>query len=236
MAVRIPFTGFSRDMVPFYRELVENNNKAWFEANRERFENNVLEPARRYIEAMGLRLRSIAPEVNAIPKVNKSLFKIHRDTRFSRNKAPFKDHLGIWMWEGHGHRMANSGFYFHIDCSDLILGVGMHHFPDHLLPAFRESVLHARFGPELREAIDALTQYPEISVHGQHYKRVPRGLPADHPRADLLRYKGVYAIFRQPHPEILYSAEFIDYSFSWFEKMLPLHTWMRDMTYRAGLS
>ena len=234
MTAELPFTGFSRDMVPFYRELVENNNKAWFEANRERFEKNVLEPARQYIEAMGLRLRELAPEVNAIPKVNKSLFKIHRDTRFSRDKTPFKDHLGIWMWEGSGHRMANSGFYFHIDRFELILGVGMHHFPDTLLQAYRDSVMHARYGPELREAIKTITRDPEIQVHGLHYKRVPRGYPADHPLADLLRHKGVYASMRQPHPEILYSAEFIEYSFSWFKKMLPLHLWMRDMTRRAA--
>jgi len=78
---------------------------------------------------MGEKLRPLCPGINAIPKVNKSLFRINRDTRFAKDKSPYKTNLGILFWEGQGKRMESSGFYFHLEENLLMIGCGMYKFP-----------------------------------------------------------------------------------------------------------
>ena len=84
------FKGFSTQLVNFFKDLSDNNTKPWFDANRERYDDYVLQPAREFVVAMGEKLKKIAPAVNAVPKINQSLFKIHRDIRFSKDKRPYK--------------------------------------------------------------------------------------------------------------------------------------------------
>ena len=92
------FNGFSIEMVKFFQNLKNNNSKQWFEAHRHIYDNYVLQPARVFVVEMGKRLEKIVPAVNAIPKVNQSLFRINRDTRFSKDKRPYKTNIGIWFW------------------------------------------------------------------------------------------------------------------------------------------
>ena len=89
------FKGFSKALVQFFRDLKDNNTKPWFDKHRHEYEENVLFPSREFVVAMGKRLRQIAPGVNAIPKVNQSLFRINRDTRFSKDKSPYKTCKGV---------------------------------------------------------------------------------------------------------------------------------------------
>jgi uncharacterized protein (DUF2461 family) len=70
-----------------------------------------MKPARQFVLAMGEQLRQIAPGVHAEPEVNRSIFRIHRDTRFSKDKTPYKTNLELLFWEGEGHRMECPGFY-----------------------------------------------------------------------------------------------------------------------------
>jgi uncharacterized protein (DUF2461 family) len=78
------FLGFSPETLVFYSELAINNNKAWFDAYRKDYDNCVLEPSREFVIAIGERLRELAPKVMADPRINKSIFRIYRDTRFSK--------------------------------------------------------------------------------------------------------------------------------------------------------
>jgi len=107
------FNGFPRQYFTFFNQLKKNNTREWFEEHRGDYDEFVLDPAREFVIAMGEKLRKIAPAVNAIPKINQSLFKINRDVRFSKDKSPYKTNMGIWFWEGRGKRMESSGFYFH---------------------------------------------------------------------------------------------------------------------------
>jgi uncharacterized protein (TIGR02453 family) len=108
------FTGFPQKGLVFFKELAENNDKLWFDAHRGDYEHHVLGPARYFIVALGDRLKSIAPKIQADPRVNKTLFRINRDTRFRHDKTPYKTHLALWFWEGTRPRMECSGFYFHL--------------------------------------------------------------------------------------------------------------------------
>ena len=122
MMTPITFAGFPKQALTFFRDLSQNNTKMWFDRHREVYEQQVLVPARDFIMAMGDKLKKIAPGVQADPRVNKSLFRLNRDIRFSHDKTPYKTHLGIWFWEGARPRMECSGFYFHLEPDKVMLG------------------------------------------------------------------------------------------------------------------
>jgi uncharacterized protein (TIGR02453 family) len=105
------FNGFPKAYFSFFNNLKKNNSKQWFEKHRGEYDEFVMNPAREFVAGMGEKLRKIAPEVRAIPKINKSLFKINRDVRFSKDKSPYKTYMGIWLWDGDRKRMECSGFY-----------------------------------------------------------------------------------------------------------------------------
>ena len=84
--------------------------KAWFDSHRQEYDDYVLNPAKNFIHDMGQVLKKTSPNVIADPRVNKSLFRLNRDIRFSKDKTPYKTHLAIWFWEGTSKRMECSGF------------------------------------------------------------------------------------------------------------------------------
>ena len=96
VALDAGFGGFRPAAFRFLRDLGRNNDKAWFEANRKVYEREVRDPMRRLVEALDASLRSIAPEIVGDPR--RSMFRIHRDVRFSRNKSPYKTNAGAWLY------------------------------------------------------------------------------------------------------------------------------------------
>ncbi len=224
----IDFSGFSEETVQFFENLKKNNKKEWFQSHKETYETHVKEPAQEFVVAMGERLRRIAPGVQAIPKVNQSLFRINRDTRFSKDKSPYKTHLGIWFWEGAGKRMECSGFYFHLEGRRLLLGVGMHTFSPDTLRRYRDAVIDPKAGPRLTRAVNRVSKNG-YTIGTVHYKRVPRGYDPGHVRAELLRHNGLTAMIEAPLPEVYTTPGIIDYVLSHFENMAPIHQWLKGM-------
>ncbi len=220
------FNGFSKELVDFFQNLNNNNSKQWFEAHRKIYDDYVLQPAREFVIEMGKKLEKIAPAVNAIPKINQSLFRINRDTRFSKDKRPYKTHMGIWFWEGHRKRMESSGFYFHVEEGRLLLAAGVHCFTPEMLTLYREAVIDKALSPHLKKAVKKVS-VKGYSIGGKHYKRIPRGYDSAHRNADFLLYNGLYAMVEQKIPKWFFSPVVIDNSFSYFQKMLPLHGWLK---------
>jgi uncharacterized protein (TIGR02453 family) len=229
MADEKRFSGFTKETVRFFTALRKNNNKEWFDRNRETYDNHAMAPARLFVTAMGARLRTIAPRVVAVPKVNKSIFRINRDTRFSLDPSPYKTNLGILFWDGVRPKMESSGFYFHLEPPDLWLGVGMYMIPDALLGRFRKAVVDAKNGPEIKKIGAAISAMPGFSLGGEHYKRVPAGFDPAHPNAALLKHKGLYAGFETRIPEEFYSARLVEYCFERYEPLVPLHRWLMKL-------
>jgi uncharacterized protein (TIGR02453 family) len=227
------FKGFPRECLEFYASLEENNNKTWFDAHRQEYERFVMEPARRFVAAMGERLKLLVPELHADPRTNRSIFRIYRDTRFSRDKTPYKRHLAVFFWEGDGPRMECSGFYFHFDTRLLILGVGLYRFPKETLTEYRRSVLDEDLGERLALALAEAQEAGEYSLGGRHYKRVPRGLPGNHPRADLLRHNGLHLGRTEPLPDALFHGGLVEHCAVVFEDLLPVHRWLVDLVARS---
>lgn len=226
------FNGFPRECVKFFEGLAKNNDKVWFEKYKADFEDCVMAPARSFVAAMGERLSEIAPDVVADPRVNKSIFRIYRDTRFSKDKSPYKTHLGLWFWEGAGPRMENSGFYFHLEPPGLFLGVGVYIFPKHLLEEYRKSVVRPVHGPALVKGLGEVSR-KGYEIGKKRYKRTPKGYDPGHENAELLLNDGLHASIETPVPNEFYEPGIIEYCFNRFKDMLPLHHWLVEMTARA---
>ena len=124
------FGGFRPAAFRFLRDLARNNEKAWFETNRDVYEREVRDAMRRLVEALDARLGSIAPEIVGDPR--RSMFRIHRDVRFSRNKSPYKTNAGAWLYHRDAGRKVGTagegggaGFYFHIDPTTCFMAGGI---------------------------------------------------------------------------------------------------------------
>lgn len=220
------FSGFTKDTVRFFNGLRRNNNREWFNKNRETYDEQVMEPAKAFVTAMGERLKTVVPKIIAVPLVNKSIFRINRDTRFTQDPAPYKTHLGLYFWEGTKPRMESPGFYFHVEPPNLYLGSGMYMFPDNLMPRYRRAVVDPKLGKELRKVLAAIAKHKEYEIGGQHYKRVPAGYDPGHPSAELLKHNGLWVGYETKIPEEFFSVRLVDYCFERYEPLVPLHRWL----------
>lgn len=225
------FKGFPKGIVNYFDQLSHNNNKEWFDENRSDYDNLVLEPAKHFIVEMGEKLKTIVPNIKAIPQVNKSLFRLNKDVRFSKDKTPYKTHLGIWFWEGEKKRMECPGFYFHLEPGKLMLGVGMHIFPKEIMTPYRESVVHDKYGKELKSAVDQVLKSGYL-IGTKHYKRVPQGFDANHPNVDLLLHNGLTAMTESDIPDVIFNEGIIDHCLNHYKAMSPIHKWLYDLTTR----
>jgi uncharacterized protein (TIGR02453 family) len=227
-----PFTGFPKQTLSFLAGLAAHNEKAWFDAHRDDYERYYLAPSKSFVVATGEKLARFAPKVNAEPRVNGSLSRINRDIRFSKDKSPYKTHLDLWFWEGGKRGWDCSGFYFRLMPDSLFLGAGIHVFEAQPLALFREAVLDPKKGKAAEKAI-AETRKAGYEVGGLEYKKVPRGLPEDHPRAELLKYKGLYTMLDLKVPKELGSAKLVDLCAGHYQKMAPLHRWLASVVVGA---
>ena len=177
---------FPAETLRFLRALKRNNRREWFNAHRDDYEAYVRQPMTAIVERLAVDLRAFAPELVATPKV--SMYRIHRDTRFSDDKKPYKTHIaavfptrGLLKHEG-------AGTYFHISPDDVWIGGGMYSPQPPQLFAVREHIAgHVR---QLR----AIVESPGFRRHlgelgGDKLTRVPRGFSRDHPAAEYLKFK-----------------------------------------------
>ena len=222
------FAGFPKQATRFLSGLRDNNDKAWFEAHRPDYEQALLVPAVGFIEALAPRLRKLDPELQAEPRVNGSILRINRDVRFSKDKSPYKDHLDLWFWTGDRKGWDSSGFFFRLAPDRLLLGAGMHQFAAVVLPRYRAAVLDTRRGTALAAIVGRLRKAGYV-VGTESYKRMPPGVPADHPRAALLRHGGLSAAWEGRLPRELGTPAFVPFAAKHFAALAPLHRWLRSL-------
>jgi uncharacterized protein (TIGR02453 family) len=222
------FSGFSKDTARFIAGLRDHNDKSWFEAHRGDYEAHWVEPAKAFVSALEPGLRKLEPAIHAEPRLNGSLFRIHRDTRFSKDKKPYKDHLDLWFWTGDEKGWDSSGFFFRLTPDRIVLGTGMHGFEGPLLARYREAVLDEKRGKSLATLVEKLRD-GGYAITGESYKKVPAGVDKEHPRAALLRHGGLTAGWESKHPKELSSPALVDFALAHFRAMTPLHRWLRAM-------
>ncbi|MBV9580292.1 MAG: DUF2461 domain-containing protein [Chloroflexi bacterium] len=225
----VAFRGFQPELLTFFDRLAVDNRREWFHAHRNDYAAYFLEPARQFVLAMGELLPRLGVDIHAEPKVHGSILAITRDTRFSSDKTPYKTHLDLWFWQGDapGSNRERPGYFLRLSAGSLILGAGMHAFSaDGVLERYRQAVLDADRGPQLKVAAQSVGM---DRVRGRTYKRVPHGLPADHPRADWLRHSGLYAEIDQPLPPELYTPALPELCCEQFARLAPLQQWLVDL-------
>jgi uncharacterized protein (TIGR02453 family) len=188
---------FTAATFSFLKDLAENNDRDWFDENRDRYESHVKEPAQRFILAVGEELGRVSPHLRADPRpVGGSLFRIYRDIRFSKDKRPFKTHTGIQFRHHRGKDAHAPGLYLHIEPRSCFLGMG----------TWRPA------GPALKQIRTALVEDPEgwrsatrdadfqeaFELGGESLTRGPRGFDMEHPLADDIKRKDFIAVRSLP--------------------------------------
>ncbi|MDQ7024328.1 MAG: DUF2461 domain-containing protein [Anaerolineae bacterium] len=224
------FTGIPTEGFAFLNELRENNDKEWFTDNKQRYIDFVQTPAVALVQELGQRLQAKFPNVHYDTRLNGSgsLMRIYRDTRFSKDKTPYKTNIAMLWWEGVGKKTANPAFGLQITPDSAGLMTGMHSFDKTWLTAYRDAVLDDKFGHELVEIVQTIDAAGDsYEVGWQHYKKTPRGYtdPAD-ARSPLLLHNALYAhVTEIPQTDVM-SAEFVDVCMTHFELMSPIQQWL----------
>ncbi|MDH5215569.1 MAG: TIGR02453 family protein, partial [Gammaproteobacteria bacterium] len=135
------YASFKPETLEFLRELAANNNREWFAENKKRYEEQVLDVALNFIQSMHDPLRKIAPHFTAVPKrVGGSLMRVYRDTRFSKDKIPYKTNIGIQFRHGKAKDVHAPGFYLHIHPDEVFLGAGIWRPESSALAALRDRI------------------------------------------------------------------------------------------------
>ncbi len=188
---------FTQDTFTFLDELAANNNKAWFEANRQRYEMLVREPALDFVEAMEPELRKFAPSFRAEPKkVGGSLMRVFRDTRFSRDKTPYKTNIGIQFRHALGKDIHAPGFYMHIATDECFFGAGCWHPEPDVLGKIRDFIAE---NPDKWFAARNDRKFAaQWSLWSENLTRPPRGYAADHPAIEDIKRKDFLGIADLP--------------------------------------
>jgi len=222
------FNGFPKNGLKLLDEIAVNNSKEWFEANRDRHEKDIVLPNKAFVEEMEEHLQILVPTINAIPKTNKSLFKIYRDSRFHPSE-PIKTKIGIIFWQGGGHRMQSSSFYMHYTPNELFWAAGIRNFKPPMLSAYREYIQNESKRAELHNILEEL-QSKGYQLPDPHYKRYPAGFNENTTHSYLSLFRAMF-VYRSTKPaKYFHSYKIVDKSFSIFEDMLPLQQWVYELT------
>jgi uncharacterized protein (TIGR02453 family) len=176
-AVRVRFEGWPRPALQFFHGLKRDNSKAYFEAHRSVYEEQVRQPMEALLSELERELGS---------DVEVKIFRLNRDLRFSPDKRPYKEHLGAYL-----SNTRAGGLYLQISDDGLYMAIGAHEMATDQLTRFRDAVA-GKEGEKLARIVATL-QKDGYEVTEPSFKRVPAGYPADHPRGELLRNKGLMA-------------------------------------------
>jgi uncharacterized protein (TIGR02453 family) len=196
------FRGFGSGLFEFLAELALNNDRSWFEAHKRRYESEVREPALAFIRAMGSRLVELSKHfVASDQKVGGSLMRIHRDTRFSPDKTPYKTNLGVQFRHASGKDVHAPGLYFHVDTDGVFLASGTWHPEPEPLAAIRNAIVER--ADAWKQARDDKGFREHWALEGDSLSRPPRGFDKQHPFVDDLRRKDHIAVCRLSADEIM---------------------------------
>jgi uncharacterized protein (TIGR02453 family) len=186
------FSGFQPDAIQFLIDLALNNERDWFQPRKAEFERLLKEPMESLVAALVDRFRTRGIPLEADPR--RAVFRIYRDTRFSKDKSPYKTNIGAsipWVEDSPGEGVHGPGAYLHFQPGEMYAGGGMYMMERPRLEAFRRAVV------DEPARVKAAVEDPAFvktfgGVHGhESLKRVPPGYPADHPQAELLKMKDV---------------------------------------------
>ena len=193
---------FSPELFTYLKDLKRNNRREWFLANKGRYEEEVKGPALRFIADFEPHLRKISPEFLAIPKaVGGSLFRIQRDVRFSKDKSPYKTHVGIRFLHRDAKNVHAPIFYLHLEPGGSFAALGVWHPEPATLEQIRQAIVE---GPgAYRRAAESARLRKRFEMLGDSLQRPPRGYDPEHPLIEELKRKDFVASRRLDEKDIV---------------------------------
>jgi len=226
------FTGFTPDAMQFLVDLAFNNERTWFQAHKADYERLLKQPLEALCADLATELAKRGVPLRADPK--SSPFRIYRDTRFSKDKTPYKTNVAAsfpWLGDGastsDGQSERHGGGYFHMSPEGSYMGGGMWHPEPARLAAYRKQI-----DEHPKEALGALEDPKFLAtfepVHGDEYKRVPAPYPPDHPNASLLKLKDV-TFGRELSDEDVFSASLPAQLATNFAAAVPVMRWLASL-------
>jgi len=223
------FTGFPPETFAFLRSLARHNDREWFEAHRDDYENVCVAPALAFVATVGPRVKSLFAGIQFDATLGGSLLRIHRDLRFVRNEKPYKEYLDVWFWRGEDKGRAAPSFGVRLHGDRIEVGAGIRVLVGEQLAAYRVAVADARSGRRLDEVMSALRKAGRYTIAGKQLARVPVGFDPAHARVELLRRTGLFMCRDTPVGKSASTAKFADECIGHFAAMVPLCRWLQAL-------
>ncbi len=226
------FSSFPVAGLRFLRSLKRNNNREWFQERKALYESAVKTPLEELVQTLAGDFGRFAPEMVATPKA--SIYRIYRDTRFSKDKSPYKTHAAVIFPRRGLEKHQGAGFYLHIAPTELFIGGGVYMPMSEDLNAIRSHIA---------ENSDALFRIVKAKpfrkmfgeLRGEQLSRIPRGFSEEHPAAEYLKYKQ-YVAGRTLPPEQATAPRFYKTVVDTFETMTPLIRYLNEPLLRMQRS
>lgn len=226
------FSGFTPAALTFLRALKKNNRRDWFEENRATYEREIKTPMQALVEELDVRFAALAPEFVGDPRT--SVFRIHRDLRFSQDKSPYKTHAALWIFHrapgrGVGQTVdGGAGFYFHLEPGGCMVAGGLWMPPSPKLQLIRDAIADDVEGWEaivrdkafVKRFVGLTDDDPGVLL-----KRLPRGYAPGHPAERWLRFKS-FTVSRALTDAEATGAKVADLAMKDYAVMLPLTRWL----------
>lgn len=212
-----------KHIIAFLKELKKNNNRDWFNANKEKFQqvnNEFIE----LIASLLVEMKKFDKNLGTL-EAKDCVFRIYNDVRFSKDKSPYKNHFGAWIVKGgKKNNMSCAGYYLHIEPGNSFLGGGSYHPPANELNLIRKEIDYN------------IKEFKKI-INGKEYKKLfpelwedklvngPKGFPKDHPEIELLKFKS-YVGMNKINDKLLLSDDFVHYVSDAFRAIHPLNNFL----------
>jgi uncharacterized protein (TIGR02453 family) len=221
------FKGFSPKTLKFLRGLKANNNKAWFQAHRADYEEYVLQPLRNLVMDLGEFMLTIDPYFEIAPAVNKTISRIYRDTRFSKDKSPFRS--TVWFtfknqnkdWTTHV-----SGYFFELSVNSYRYGMGFYNAAPNVMGKFREMIDENL--KEFLRAISFFAKQKTFVLEGEKYKRIIDKIKPEKIQ-DWYQRRNLYLVCNRKIDDVLFSSKLVDDLASGFKLIAPFYYYLQNI-------
>jgi uncharacterized protein (TIGR02453 family) len=225
------FPGFPQAGIDFFRGLARNNRREWFQPRKAVFEEQVKQPMRTLVEAVNGALAGFAPAYVTDPE--KAIYRIYRDTRFSKDKTPYKDHIAASFHRRTESPHGDAGYYFAISHKEVAIGGGIYMPEPQTLVTLRNHL--AQNHQDFRKILANRTLRRLLGeLQGDQLSRMPKGFPSDHPAEDLLRRKR-FILYVELAPDIATTRALYNEIVSRFRAMVPFLDFLTAPLGRARL-
>ena len=220
------FNGFNQETIKFFQTLRENNSKSWFEKHRPEYEENVLKPLRNLVDDLGQFVQMLDPHFDVRPQINRTISKIYRDTRFSKDKTMFRDHMWIVLRRHQGTLSDEICYYFEIRIESFSYGMGFYSAPRELMLKLKKRIL-ANPNKFLKLVNNPILQ-EHFELSGELYSRAPiKEFPPE--LENWIKFKSFHFEKKELDISRTFSSELIDDLKEGFLILYPIYCFIQNM-------